>query len=64
MTDAEKFLTVQQAAERLGANQDTIRRWLRDGKLRGTMPGGTRLGYRIPASEIERILQGNKIDTQ
>jgi excisionase family DNA binding protein len=52
----ERMLTVRQAAERLGTHQDTIRRWLRSGKIRGKMPGGTKLGYRIPESEITRLL--------
>ena len=52
----ERMLTVRQAAERLGTHQDTIRRWLRAGKIRGKMPGGTKLGYRIPESEITRLL--------
>ena len=50
------MLTVRQAAERLGTHQDTIRRWLRSGKIRGKMPGGTKLGYCIPESEITRLL--------
>lgn len=49
--------TVREVAERLGATDETVRRWLRSGKLRGIMPGGQRLGYRIPASELERLLQ-------
>ena len=50
------MLTVRQAAERLQTTEDTVRRWLRTGKIKGRMPGGTKLGYRIPASEIERLL--------
>jgi excisionase family DNA binding protein len=52
----ERMLTVRQAAERVGATQDTVRRWLRTGKIRGVMPGGTKLGYRVPESEIVRLL--------
>ena len=33
-----------------------LRVWLRDGKLRGRLIGGRKSGYRIPASEIERLL--------
>jgi excisionase family DNA binding protein len=55
----ERMYTVKEAAERLRASEDTIRRWLRAGKLRGAMPGGTKLGYRIPASEVERVERGD-----
>ena len=52
------MLTVQQVAERLGAHEETIRRWIKQKKLRAVMPGGQKLGYRIPASEVERLLGG------
>jgi excisionase family DNA binding protein len=54
----ERMLTVEEAARRLGAHAQTIRSWLRTGKLKGHMPGGTKLGYRIPAREVERLLRG------
>lgn len=50
--------TVKQVAAELGANEETIRRWLRDGKINGFMPGGQKLGYRIPSAEVERLLTG------
>jgi excisionase family DNA binding protein len=53
----EEFLTVAQAAERLQLNQETVRVWLRTGKLKGTLLGGKRSGYRIPRSEVERVLR-------
>ena len=54
----ERLLTVKEVAERLRANPQTVRRWLREGKLKGVMPGGEKLGYRIPASEVTRLLTG------
>jgi excisionase family DNA binding protein len=56
--EGEQLLTVKEVAERLRANPQTVRRWLRDGKLKGVMPGGEKLGYRIPASEVTRLLSG------
>jgi excisionase family DNA binding protein len=35
-----------------------VRRWIREGKLRATMLGGTKTGYRIPESEVDRLLRG------
>jgi excisionase family DNA binding protein len=52
----DQILTVEQAAERLQAHPQTVRKWLREGKLRGVMPGGKKLGYRIRASEVDRLL--------
>jgi excisionase family DNA binding protein len=52
----EQMLTVDQAADRLQASKETIRRWLRDGKIKGVRIGGKRLGWRIPLSEIRRVL--------
>jgi excisionase family DNA binding protein len=54
--DDEELLTVKEVSARLKANPQTIRKWLREGKLKGVMPGGEKLGYRIPESELRRIL--------
>lgn len=51
----EELLTVQQVASRLKLNPETVRRWLREGRLRGIRFGGSG-GYRIPQSEVERFL--------
>ena len=52
----ERFITVQDAAEQLQVHPQTVRVWLREGKLRGRLIGGRKSGYRIPASEIDRLL--------
>lgn len=49
-------LTVRQVAERVGACEETVRRWIRDGRLHGVMPGGAKLGYRVYESEVDRLL--------
>lgn len=53
--DDERMLTVKDIAERLQTNQETIRRWLRAGELRG-MQLGDRSGYRVPVSELRRFI--------
>ena len=53
----ETLLTVQEVAERLRVNPETVRRWLRQRRLRGALLGGDRAGYRIPESELERFLK-------
>ena len=53
----EVFLTVKEVSERLRVNPYTVRRWLREGKLRGQLMGGDRGGYRIAASELGRFMR-------
>ena len=53
----EEMLTVADVAERLKVPPATVRRWLRDGRLRGVRLGGTKLGYRVRASDLEQFLQ-------
>lgn len=52
----ERLLTVAQVAEQLQVNPETVRRWLRSGKLRG-ISLGDRAGYRIPERELRRFLE-------
>jgi excisionase family DNA binding protein len=52
----QRLLTVREVAERLRSSPETVRRWLRQGKLRGFRPGGTKLGYRVSESELQRFL--------
>ena len=53
------MLTVKQVAARLQIGQVTVLRWLRSGKLLGVKPGGTRIGWRVPVTEVERVERGN-----
>ena len=53
--DDEPVLTVREVAARLKVSPDTVRLWLSEGKLRGAMLGGTKLGYRITESELRRF---------
>lgn len=54
-----RMYTVSEVAERLRLHQQTIREWLRTGKLRGVRLGGTKAGWRVPAEEIERLERGH-----
>ncbi len=55
VSNTGKPLTVRQAAEALSLSEHTVRAWLANRKL-----GYVRLGraIRIPAAEIERVLNG------
>ncbi len=52
----ERLLTVREVAERIRSSPQTVRRWLRQGRLRGFQPGGTKLGYRVLESDLQRFL--------
>ena len=58
-----EYLTVGRAAARGGVCEEVVRRWLRAGRLRGTLLN-RRAGYRIPAEEVERLLRGEPIPAQ
>jgi excisionase family DNA binding protein len=47
------MLTVEEAAERLRVSRETVRRWVRMGRLAGVHVGRHWL---IPPAEIERVL--------
>lgn len=49
----KKIYTVSEFSEELGVPQSSVRRWLKNGELRGTKMGKKWL---IPASEIERLI--------
>ena len=52
----ELLLTVNEVAAQLRIKPETVRRWLRAGKMRGALPGGDKMGYRIAESEVTRLL--------
>ena len=56
MEGSDRLLTVPEVAGQVRATPATVRRWLRQGKLKGILPGGDRLGYRIRESEVRRFL--------
>ena len=51
----KELVTVAEVAVRIRAKPETVRRWLRQGRLRGAQPGGRKLGYRIAGEELERF---------
>jgi excisionase family DNA binding protein len=55
-TVEREYVTVDEAADRIGVHPQTVRRWLRAGQMIGTLISRT-AGYRIPREEVERVLQ-------
>jgi excisionase family DNA binding protein len=55
---SERLLTVPEAAVALSLNAQTVREWLRTGKLRGLRTGdGQKARWRVPESAIEQSLR-------
>ena len=57
MTDADRLLTVTEATARLRLNPETIRRWLRDGRLIGIDLGSDAAGWRIDPRDLDAFLR-------
>ncbi len=56
MEGQDRLLTVPEVAERLRMSEWTLRRWLREGRLKGVrLPG--KLGWRVRESEAEAFLK-------
>jgi excisionase family DNA binding protein len=50
------LLTVEDVAEWLRVKPETVRTWLRSNQITGYNLGG-RTGWRVPAGEIDRLLE-------
>lgn len=50
------ILTVEQIGEYLQVHPETVRRWLREGKIKG-MPLAGKSGWRVKREELERFMQ-------
>lgn len=54
MPEQDELLTVDQVARRLQVHPETIRRWIRDGRLKAVKLSP---GFRIRESEVERLTE-------
>lgn len=52
----DRWLTVAQVAEELQVHEETVRRWLRQGRLEGHNFSG-RTGYRIRQSAVAAFME-------
>lgn len=50
----EALLTTTQVAERLQLSVRMVRKAIRDGRLEASLPAGSKYGYRIAPSAVER----------
>jgi excisionase family DNA binding protein len=49
----DELSTVETVAARGGVSRRTVLQWLRDGALRGAQLGGTKIGWRVRAADLE-----------
>ncbi len=56
MADTDRLLTVAEAAARLRLNPETIRRWLRDGRLKVIHLGSDKAGWRVREHDLDTFL--------
>lgn len=57
-TSTEELLSPQEAADRLGVSVYTVRRWIKDGKLRAFRPGKE---YRLREPDLEEFLRAREV---
>ncbi len=60
MAESQQMLTVPEVAELMRVSEQTVRTWLRTGRLKGIRPGGTKAGWRIPRDVVEALLKGDQ----
>lgn len=56
-----KLITPEKAADRLSVSPVTIRKWLREGKLRGIKVFGS--GWRVREDEIDKFIDQTEEET-
>ena len=54
----DKLLSVEEAAKILGVNEQTVRRWVREGRIKASKVG--RL-IRIKEEDLNTFLEGNRV---
>ena len=55
-SNGERMLTTTQVAERLQLSVPMVRKAIRDGRLEASLPAGSKHGYRIAPSAVDRWL--------
>jgi excisionase family DNA binding protein len=58
----EELLTVREVAARLKVSTETVRIWLRKGRMRGNILSAP-MGWRVPESEVQRVLLAGRQGT-
>lgn len=59
--DEQRWLTVKQVAEQLQVHPETVRGWLRSGRLKGTRIS-RRAGWRVRPEDVQAFAEGDRDD--
>jgi len=51
-----EYFTIKEVAEELSTNEETVRRWIRNGKLQATRRA-SKLGYLISSDDLKSFLE-------
>lgn len=54
----KQYLTVPEVAEILSVTEETVRRWLRDGRLKGVLLS-RRAGWRVRPESVTEMMEGS-----
>lgn len=57
----EQFFTVDEVAEQLRVHPETVRRWLREGRLKG-LRISRRGGWRVRPESVSEMLEGMTLE--
>ena len=58
MTDTNTtWLTVQQVAEELQVDEETVRRWIKRAELPALELGSRKMGYRIKRADLDEFVE-------
>lgn len=55
--DEQEWLTPEEVAQRLKINEQTIRKWLREGRLRGSLLGRV---WRVSPTALTEFMQAHE----
>lgn len=58
MTDARELLTVDEVAERVKVHPETVRRWIKSGRLPAVRPGDG--PYRVYSADFDRFFEAKR----
>jgi excisionase family DNA binding protein len=56
----EPWMRVRTVAAQLDVSVQTVRGWLRTGQLAGVRLGGTKSGWRIARTDLERFIENRR----
>ena len=56
----DDLLTVQEVAAMLRLNEQTVRKWLRDGRLPGIYLGTRTAGWRVKRADVAHFLEAHR----